>query len=80
MDQQITSLVSMSVNARGKIVEIQGGQGFRQKLEVMGIRIGKTITLVSRQPFRGPLTIKIGGTQMTLGMGMAQKILVEVMS
>ncbi|MCK4332649.1 MAG: ferrous iron transport protein A, partial [Thermoplasmatales archaeon] len=29
-------------------------------------------------PFHGPLTIEVRGSQMTLGRGMAQKIMVEV--
>ena len=45
----------------------------------MGIREGQTIKLVSKQPFKGPLTITVGGSQMTLGRGMAYKILVQAL-
>jgi ferrous iron transport protein A len=44
----------------------------------MGIREGQTITIVSKQPFRGPVTISVGSCQMTMGRGMAQKIIVDV--
>lgn len=44
----------------------------------MGIRNGKEIKVVSKQPFRGPLTVEVCGCQMTLGRGMARKIMVDV--
>jgi ferrous iron transport protein A len=62
---------------KAKIISLEGGQGFQRKLRVMGIREGLTITIISKQPFRGPITIKIGSCQTTLGRGMANKILVE---
>ena len=34
-------------------------------------------TIISKQPFRGPITVKIRSCQTTLGRGMANKILVE---
>ena len=80
MNAQITSLSDIPVRTNARIVEIQGGHGIKQKLEVMGIRVGKRITLISKQPFRGPLTIKVCNTRMTIGRGMAQRIIVEVVS
>ena len=64
-------------NRAAKIIRIEGGHGFQRKLHVMGIRVGQIVTVISRQPFRGPITISIGSCQMTLGRGMAQKIIVE---
>ncbi len=80
MDHHVRSLADLPAKSEGKIVEIQGGYGLQEKLDVMGIRIGKKITVVSKQPFRGPLTIKVNSMQMTVGRGMAKKILVEVVS
>ncbi|MFO8077693.1 MAG: FeoA family protein [Thermoplasmatota archaeon] len=62
------------------IHQIKGGHGIQQRLQVMGIRVGQQITLVSKQPFRGPITIKVNGRAITIGRGMATKILVEVIS
>ena len=78
MDQQGISLTHLPNSKKARIVSIQGGYGFQRKLRVMGIREGQTIQIVSKQPLRGPLTIEVRGSQMTLGRGMAQKILVEV--
>ncbi|MCK4415846.1 MAG: ferrous iron transport protein A [Thermoplasmatales archaeon] len=78
MDKQVMPLSHLPINKKAKIVSIQGGYGFQRKLGVMGIREKQKIKIVSRQPFHGPLTIEVRGSQMTLGRGMAQKIMVEV--
>lgn len=63
-----------------KIQEINGGQGLIHKLQVMGIRKGQQIIIASKQPFRGPITIKVNEREITIGRGMAKKILVEVVA
>jgi len=71
-------LTQLPINQRGKIVALDGGLGFQRRLRVMGIKEGQIVKIVSKQPFRGPLTITVFGCQMTLGRGMAEKITVEV--
>ncbi|MBN2066396.1 MAG: ferrous iron transport protein A [Candidatus Thermoplasmatota archaeon] len=71
-------LSDLPLHTHAKICSIQGGKGFQHKLQVMGIQEGRTIKILSKQPFKGPLTIKVCGTHLTLGRGMAQKIMVEV--
>jgi ferrous iron transport protein A len=44
----------------------------------MGIRPGRKITKVGSMLFRGPVTLKIDHTQIAIGFGMANKIVVEV--
>ena len=70
-------LTNLSPTKKAKIISLEGGQGFQRKLRVLGIREGQNITIISKQPFKGPITIKIGSCQTTLGRGMANKILVE---
>ena len=70
-------LTYLSPTKKAKIINLEGGQVFQKKLRVMGIREGQIITIISKQPFRGPITVKIGSCQTTLGRGMANKILVE---
>jgi len=77
MNQEVTSILNLPPRKKAKINSIIGGHGFQIKLQAMGIRKGQEITVISRQPFRGPLTIKVCGSHMTLGRGMANKILVE---
>ena len=77
MNNEPIPLTALSRHKHGKIVQIMGGMGLQRKLRVMGIREGQKISIVSRQPFRGPLTISINGNHLTIGRGMAFKILVE---
>ena len=78
MDKKPIPLNQLPVNKRGKIINLNGGQGFQKRLRVMGIKEGQIIKVVTKQPFRGPITIAVFGCQMTLGNGMAEKITVEV--
>ena len=71
-------LSKLPINKKGKIVNLECGQGFQKRLRVMGIKEGQIIRIVTKQPFRGPITIAVFGCQMTLGRGMANKITVEV--
>jgi ferrous iron transport protein A len=72
------SLSNLPPNKKARVISIRGGEVFQRKLRVTGIREGKEIRVVSRQPFHGPLTIEICGNQMTIGRDIAHKILVEV--
>jgi len=81
-EQQMTEMkrinvAQMKAGQSGRVVEIGGGRGIR-RMEAMGLRPGKRITKISGMFGHGPVTIQIGGTQLALGFGMAQKILVEV--
>jgi len=77
--EKITVLSQLMVNQRARIININGGFGFQRRLRVMGVREGQIIKVVSRQPFRGPYTIAIGNSNITIGRGMANKIAVEVL-
>ena len=60
-----------------KIKEIIGGKHFIGKAESLGIREGVQITKVSSQMMHGPITVKVGQTQIALVHGMAKKIIIE---
>jgi ferrous iron transport protein A len=77
--EKILLLSQLTVNQRARILNINGGFGFQRRLRVMGVREGQIIKVVSKQPFRGPYTISIGGSNITIGRGMANKIAVEVL-
>ena len=78
MDEEPIPLTQLPISKRGKIIGLDGGQGFQRKLRSMGIKEGQIIKVVTKQPFRGPITIAFFSCQMTLGRGMAEKITVEV--
>lgn len=59
-----------------KVLKIGGGSGLQSNLKNMGIREGKMVKVIAREPAGGPLVIKIDNMKITLGRGMASKILV----
>jgi ferrous iron transport protein A len=78
MSKKLKPLTQLSLKEIGIVHTIDGGYGFQRKLNTMGIRKDQGIKILSKQPFRGPITIKVCGCMMTIGQGMAQKIIVEV--
>ena len=74
----ILSIAQMQALQGGRVVACHGGHGFSRRLDAMGIRPGVTIEKIVAQPFRGPSVIRVCGTQVAIGFGMAQRILVEV--
>ena len=84
-----TPLAHLKVGKTAKIVYIHGGRhgghhgmhrghhGLRNRLNVLGIREGQNVKILSKQPFMGPITISVGSVHMTIGRGMAHKIIVE---
>lgn len=71
------NLAQLNQGDTSTIVEIMGGYGFIKKLESLGLRPGIKITKVSSQFIRGPITIQVGNSQVAVGFGMAQKIILE---
>ena len=54
------------------------GPGSVRRLEALGIRPGRKVTKIGSMLFRGPVTLKVDSTQVAIGFGMANRILVEV--
>jgi len=77
-DVKLVTLRQMQSGQRGRIVQIQGGYGMVNRLSALGIRPGKRITKISSMLMRGPATIQSGNTQVAIGSGMANKIIVEL--
>ena len=71
------NLAQMKQGDKSTIVEIRGGYGLIKKLENLGLRPGIKITKVSSQLIHGPITIQVGNSQVAVGFGMAQKIILE---
>jgi len=74
----IIDLTKLKKGQKAVVLELQGGDGLIKRLSALGIREGKTIVKTGAQMFRGPVTVKVGRTQVSLGHGMARKIMVEV--
>ncbi len=69
----VRTLLDLKTNEKAKIIELNGGHGFKRRLECRGIRKGKEIRVVAKQP-RGPIVVDNGSCKFTVGRGMAKKI------
>lgn len=56
---------------------LAGGLGLEKRLRSLGIREGREICLDAKHHFSGPLVVDISGRQVTIGRGMASKIIVR---
>ena len=76
-DEKQMTLARMRVGQSGVVAQILGGHGMSNRLSALGIRPGLRVTKVSSMVMRGPVTIQLGGSQVAIGFGMANRIVVE---
>ncbi len=69
-------LSEMKYEETGTVKEIE--PGFKDKVAGMGIREGKEIKMMSKQPMKGPVVVNVDRADTSLGTGLADKITVEV--
>ncbi len=67
-----TNLSQIKPGSPARIVEIGGGHGVRQKLNLRGISEGSVVRVISNG--HGPVTIEVDRNTVSIGRGMAQKI------
>ena len=72
MSQPVTSL---ETGTSAVILRLEGGHLFQRKMGNIGIRELKTIRLVAKHPFHGPVVVEVDGREITLGRRMAQHII-----
>jgi ferrous iron transport protein A len=71
------TLIDLPDGSTAIVKKINGGYGLVQKLDALGICIGKEITKVSRHWMKGPVIIRSVNTEVAIGYGMASRIMVE---
>lgn len=52
--------------------------GLRGQIAGMGIREGKEVKMMTKQPIRGPVVVTVDRSNTSIGLGLADKIVVEV--
>jgi ferrous iron transport protein A len=72
------TLLELEPGMHGTLIRFAGTPGFVRKLRTIGIREGKTLTVVTRHPLGGPVVIEVDGREVTLGRGMAVRVIVDV--
>ena len=75
MEQPVTSLETGNTAV---ILRLEGGHWFQNKMRVMGIREQKTIRLVAKHPFNGPVVVEVDEREITIGRRMANNIITGV--
>ena len=71
-------ITDMRAGEDGIVLEVQGGRGLIRRLELLGIRKGNRIKKLSSQFMHGPIVLEVAGSQIAVGFGMANKVIVEV--
>ena len=71
----IRKLSQMEYGEKGIVQEIRKG---KREITHMGIRVGKRLKMVTKQPIQGPVVVAIGEVEIAMGLDLAENILVEV--
>jgi ferrous iron transport protein A len=69
-------LSQMKYEEKGIIRRID--QSLKARIAGLGIREGKEITMMTKQPIKGPLVVTVDRAHSSIGLGLAEKIIVEV--
>ncbi|MEA1965017.1 MAG: FeoA family protein [Candidatus Aerophobetes bacterium] len=71
------SLIELPIGIEAQIVKLRGGFGMQRHLISLGVLPGKIIYKITSQPMGGPIVIDIGGARVTIGRGIARRIMVK---
>ncbi len=69
-------LSEMDYAEQGTVTGIE--DDLRKRVAGMGIRVGKKLRMVTKQPIKGPVDVVVEGAETSLGLDMAGKITIEV--
>ncbi len=69
------AITDLEYGETGTIVEIRG---FCQELNSLGIRTGKNVKMITRQPIKGPVVVIAGDVQVAMGCNLAAGVVVEI--
>lgn len=69
-------LSEMRYEEKGVVKRIEGI--LREQIAGMGIRKGKEIKMMTRHPLRGPIVVTVGRSNTSIGLALAEHIMVEV--
>jgi DtxR family Mn-dependent transcriptional regulator len=73
-----TSLADLAVGDRGRFVRVSDADpDMLRYLADQGIGIGAAIEVLARQPFGGPLTVRVGASEHALGGQLADAMRIE---
>lgn len=71
-------LSEMEYEEEGTVTDIEGT--LRKRVAGMGIRVGKRVKMITKQPVKGPVVVVVDEANTSLGLDVAEKISVEMKS
>ncbi len=69
-------LSQMDYEEEGVVKSIK--EDLKEKIAGMGIRVGKKLKMITKQPIKGPVVVTVDKADTSLGLGLADKIIVEI--
>jgi len=75
-ESDMLTLSQLKPGEQGRVMVIEGGRGIRQKLFLRGLFEGSVVRVISCS---GPVTVEVDRNTVSIGRGMAQKIIVRGM-
>jgi ferrous iron transport protein A len=79
MESMEVTLDKCVIGAKARVVAIAGGRGVVSKLSAQGIVPGAVVHKTAGL-HGGPVVVRVGRSQVALGRGLAQKVVVEAVS
>ena len=68
----------MKYEEEGTVTDIE--ETLRKKVAGMGIRVGKRLKMITKQPIKGPVVVLVDEANTSLGLDVAERIIVEMCS
>lgn len=69
-------LSQMDYEEEGVVKSVE--EDLKEKIAGMGIRVGKRLKMLTKQPIKGPVVVTVDKADTSLGLGLADKIIVEI--
>jgi ferrous iron transport protein A len=75
-ESDMLTLSQLKPGESGRVMAVEGGRGIRQKLFLRGLFEGSMVRVISCY---GPVTVEVDRNTVSIGRGMAQKVIVRRM-
>jgi DtxR family Mn-dependent transcriptional regulator len=78
VEPPLSALAELADGGRARIARVGDRDAERLRyLTTLGMEIGAEVELVSREPYDGPITVKVDGKRRMIGSELARQIFVE---
>lgn len=81
VERQVVQLANVPTGARARVERVSDKDGDRLRyLAELGVTPGTVVELVRREPFDGPITLRIGSVERSIGPALAGQVLVALVN